>query len=497
MSYELLAKKLSFYATIHLGVNSLDRIYLENLLLGEFNCSAPSNETINMKEIEELTVPDSLLEELYKLRGPKEDNALYGTKIMGLLTPLPSVVNEKFWDYRNKGLNDYSLNYLYNLSIKNNYIQKTAIDKNIKWKYEPFNNFIEITINLSKPEKSNKDIAKALIVKNENKYPKCLLCIENLGFYGNSNHPARENIRIIPMRLNDERFFMQYSPYAYYDHHVIIINENHIPMHISKETFKRHADFVDLIPEYFIGSNADLPIVGGSILSHEHYQGGGHLMPLMYAHDRFVVETNNKNITISYLDWFNSCICVKSKNKDDLIDALDKIRLNWEHYDDVECNIISSTKGVRHNTITPIMRKDDDLYIGYIILRNNRCNEEHPEGIFHAYREYHNIKSEGIGLIEAMGLFILPGRLNRQCNEMEEILEKNIDFDEYVKNHPDMEIHRNMIKTIRNKYSSNYKKAIKDYINDTCMNILMNTAVFKDTDLGNEHALLFIKGLDL
>ena len=186
MSYELLAKKLSFYATIHLGVNSLDRIYLESLLLDEFNCSAPSNETINMKEIEELTVHDSLLEELYKLRGPKEDNALYGTKIMGLLTPLPSVVNEKFWDCRNKWLNDYSLNYLYNLSIKNNYIQKTAIDKNVKWKYEPFNIFIEITINLSKPEKSNKDIAKALTVKNENKYPKCLLCIENLGFYGNS-----------------------------------------------------------------------------------------------------------------------------------------------------------------------------------------------------------------------------------------------------------------------------------------------------------------------
>ena len=164
MSYELLAKKLSFYATIHLGVNSLDRIYLENLLLDEFHCTTPSNESINLKELEELTVPDSLLEELYKLRGDKEDNLRYGTKIMGMITPSPSIVNDRFWDYRNKGLNDYSLNYLYNLCIKNNYIQKTAIDKNIKWKYEPFNNFIEITINLSKPEKNNKDIAKALTI---------------------------------------------------------------------------------------------------------------------------------------------------------------------------------------------------------------------------------------------------------------------------------------------------------------------------------------------
>ncbi len=497
MSYELLAKKLSFYATIHLGVNSLDRIYIENLLLGEFNCNTPSNEEVNLKEIEELTVPDLLLEELYSLRGNKEDNLRYGTKIMGMITPSPSVVNDKFWDYRNKGLNDYSLNYLYNLCIKNNYIQKTAIDKNIKWKYEPFNNFIEITINLSKPEKNNKDIAALVSKKDDNKYPKCLLCVENLGFMGNSNHPARQNIRIIPMILNDEKFFMQYSPYAYYDHHVIIINEKHIPMHISKETFKRHADFVDLIPEYFIGSNADLPIVGGSILSHEHYQGGGHLMPLMYAHDRFVVETRNNDLKISYLDWFNSCICVKSKNKDDLIDALDKIRLNWENYDDVVCNIISNTNGIRHNAITPIMRKVDDLYIGYVILRNNRCDDEYPLGIFHAHSEYHNIKSEGIGLIEAMGLFILPGRLNRQCNELEYILENNIDFDEYIKNHPDMEIHKNMYTIIKNNNINNYKKAIKDYINDVCINILMNTAVFKDTDIGNDHALMFIKGLDL
>ena len=496
MSLNLLAKKLAYYAYKHLGIDELDMIYLENILLGEFGISTPSKEEFDKEEIDNMLVPDKLIEELNSLTN-YENKTIFSTKIMGLLTPSPSSINNKFWELRKKGLNKESLEFLYNLSIKNNYIQKTAIDRNIKWKYEIDKSFIEITINLSKPEKNNKDIAKALLQPQTEKYPKCLLCKENLGFYGTNTHPSRQNIRIIPLKLNNEAFFMQYSPYSYYPHHVIIINDEHTPMSICRETFIRHADFVDTIPEYFIGSNADLPIVGGSILSHEHYQGGGYLMPLMYSKDRFIIKTSNPELKLSYLDWFNSCICIKTKNKELLIDSLDKLRIKWSSYDDLECDIISHTNNIRHNTITPILRKVNDEYIAYVILRNNRTNEKYPDGIFHAHPEYHNIKSEGIGLIEAMGLFILPGRLDRQCKEMERILSQKIDLTSYFDENPDMLIHKNMIEYLMKQNSNNYQLMIKEYINEVCMHILENTAVFKNTEIGNNHAKKFIESINL
>lgn len=494
MSFELLAKKFAYYAYKHLNRTYLDRIYLENILLGEFNCTAPSNEDFDENEIEILETPDILLNELYGLRGSREDNLRYGEKIMGILTEAPSIVNDKFWSLREKGLD--STTYLYNLSIKNNYIKKTAIDKNIKWKYQKDDNFIEITINLTKPEKKNKDIAAAL-KSNDVKYPKCLLCKENIGFYGTTTHPARENIRYALMKLNNEDFFMQYSPYCYYPEHVIIINSEHIPMSISKNTFSRLCDFVDLIPEYFIGSNADLPIVGGSILSHEHYQGGGYLLPIMYSKDKFIVETKNKDITLSYLEWFNSCILIKSKKKNLIVEAMEKVRSSWKEYDNLELEIIHNSKGTPHNTITPIVRKVDDTYYAYIILRNNRCSDLYPDGIFHAHKEYHNIKSEGIGLIEAMGLFILPARLERQRKEIKFILENKVNLDEYLKDHEDMYIHKEMILNLLKENSIDYDKSIDNYINETCIHILENTAVFKNNESGNKASYEFLKSLDL
>ena len=290
---------------------------------------------------------------------------------------------------------------------------------------------------------------------------------------------------------------MQYSPYCYYDEHVIIINDEHTPMKISRETFKRHADFVDLIPEYFIGSNADLPIVGGSILSHEHYQGGIHLMPLMYSKDRFEIKTNNPNIKVSYLDWFNSCVCIKSHDKESIIDAMDKLRIKWKDYDDIECDILSHTNNTPHNTITPILRKANDEYIAYAILRNNRCDEKYPDGIFHAHKKYHNIKKEGIGLIEAMGLFILPGRLQRQCKQMEElIVDDNYDLEKFYLENEDMRVHNDMILSLQKLHPANPKEEIKNYINNVCKNILENTAVFKNDSKGNEHAYRFLKSIE-
>ena len=498
MDYKDLAKNFAYYAYKHLGVDEMDMIYLENLLLNKFNEDFPSTNEPSKKLIDSLEVPDYLINELYSLLGDRPDKERIATEIMGMITPSPSVVYKNFLSLRQNDDKKKALDYLYNLQIKNNYIQKTAIDKNIMWKYQMPDNFIEITINLSKPEKNNKDIAKALLQsKSDIKYPKCLLCRENLGFKGTATHPARQNIRIIPMKLNNEGFFMQYSPYCYYDEHVIIINDEHTPMKISRETFKRHADFVDLIPEYFIGSNADLPIVGGSILSHEHYQGGIHLMPLMYSKDRFEIKTNNPNIKVSYLDWFNSCVCIKSHDKESIIDAMDKLRIKWKDYDDIECDILSFTNNTPHNTITPILRKVNDEYIAYAILRNNRCDEKYPDGIFHAHKEYHNIKKEGIGLIEAMGLFILPGRLQRQCKKMEElIVDDNYDLEKFYLENEDMRVHNDMILSLQKLHPANSKEEIKNYINNVCKNILENTAVFKNDSKGNEHAYRFLKSIE-
>ena len=496
MDYKLLANLFARYSKKHLHRSELDEIYLKNLLLRRFNEISDYVGEIDYNNVDNLLVPDYLIQELYTLLG-KED-LLFATEILGLLTPSPSEVINKFFELK-KSSSLEALNYLYDLQIKNNYIQKTAIDKNIKWDYFTHNNRLEITINLSKPEKNNKDIAKALTVKQENKYPSCLLCIENLGYGGNANHPARENIRIIPFKLDGDDFFMQYSPYCYYDQHCIVINKKHVPMSIHKKTFAHLLDFVDIFEEYFIGSNSDLPIVGGSILSHEHYQGGIHKLPIMYSKPRYTFYSKSKELKIEYLDWFNSCIKLSSKNKNAIFEAMEVVRTKWIAYSNSEIDIINFTNETRHNTITPIVKKENGEYTAYLILRNNRTNDIHPDGIFHAHKEYHNIKSEGIGLIEAMGLFILPGRLQRQCKEIENILLNGAD-ENYYNEHNDMLIHKDFITRLQDTYKitkDNVKDVIKDAINDTCMHILENTAVFKNDELGNKSAIKFIESLDL
>lgn len=496
MDYKLLANLFARYSKKHLHRSDLDEIYLKNLLLRRFNEISDYVGEIDYNNVDNLLVPDYLIQELYTLLG-KED-LLFATEILGLLTPSPSEVINKFFELK-KSSSLEALNYLYDLQIKNNYIQKTAIDKNIKWDYFTPNNRLEITINLSKPEKNNKDIAKALTVKQENKYPSCLLCIENLGYGGNANHPARENIRIIPFKLDGDDFFMQYSPYCYYDQHCIVINKKHVPMSIHKKTFAHLLDFVDIFEEYFIGSNSDLPIVGGSILSHEHYQGGIHKLPIMYSKPRYTFYSKSKELKIEYLDWFNSCIKLSSKNKNAVFEAMEVVRTKWIAYSNSEIDIINFTNETRHNTITPIVKKENGEYTAYLILRNNRTNDIHPDGIFHAHKEYHNIKSEGIGLIEAMGLFILPGRLQRQCKEIENILLNGAD-ENYYNKHNDMLIHKDFIAKLQDTYKitkDNVKDVIKDAINNTCMHILKNTAVFKNDELGNKSAIKFIESLDL
>jgi len=490
-------EELVYYGRYHLCLDEIDAIYIKNLLYNRLNITQPFEGLIDRESIEELSVPDSLIDEL-KLSLEKQDFKdinLLVVEIMGLLTPSPSEVVKRIniLEKRHEGL---GLDYLFDLQIKNNYIQKTAIDKNIYFKKEYEDNYLEITINLSKPEKNNKEVAKLLKKNNYEKYPKCLLCLENLGYGGRDDHPARENLRIYPLKLNKEEWFLQYSPYAYFDHHAIIIHKDHHNMTINDETFIKLLEFVNLFPSFFIGSNADLPIVGGSILNHEHYQAGTHLLPMFYSSNRDVVITNDE-FKISILNWYNSVIHLESKNYLVINDIAKKILKSWRKYDNELLDIIHSSNGNIHNTITPIARKKGDVYSLYLILRNNRCNDIHPDGIFHAHKKYHHIKQEGIGLIEAMGLFILPPRLKRQMGYIEEILTSESSLEEFFDKYEDLIIHQDMINELISKNGRKIskldaKKAINDYIANTCKNILINTAVFKNNEYSQNELKKFV-----
>lgn len=495
MRLEDLVKELSYYSIYHLGRDIIDQVYLENLLLDEFNLSFSSKKAVDINKIKGLSTPDYFIEELIN-KGFDERKI---TKVFGLLTPSPSLVIDKF-NLLYKFNHKLALEYLYDLEIKNNYIKKTNLEKNIHWAHLVKDNQIEVTINLSKPEKNNSDIIKSLLLKEEDKYPKCSLCIENVGYRGDDKIPPRQNLRVLPLVLNKEEWFMQFSPYGYFNQHAIIINKVHKPMEISKSTFFYLCDFVDQFDSYFIGSNCDLPIVGGSILSHEHYQGGDYTMPLMRAKDRYAFIDNGK-IKVSYLDWFNSCVKVESNDKQALCEALEKIRESWYCYENTNLDIISFSNNQRHNGITPIIRKNNKTYIAYVILRNNYCNKEHPDGVFHAHKEYHNIKHEGIGLIEAMGYFILPGRLKNECEEIENLLSnKEVDLPKYYNDHPNMKVHNHLINKLINKWGLELKKEFThqlliDEINSTCVNILENTAVFKNDKQGNDEVIKFINSI--
>lgn len=311
---KILIEKLLEYAQTFLHLNSRDKIYFRNLLLREFNLDEPNYDELDLSYISSLSVPDTLVKEVedYALENnlvkSGEEN-LYSTYIFGLLSPLPSKVNEEFLRIKKQSGIEKACEYFYNLSIKNNYIQKTAIEKNLKWVFNDADRYLEITINLSKPEKDNKDIAKLLTAPKKAKYPACLLCKENEGFKGHLTHPARENIRTVSLSMGGEDWFVQYSPYAYYDEHMIAISNKHTPMHIQGDTIDKILDFVDFFPNYMIGSNAALPIIGGSILNHEHFQGGVHLMPM---HNAPIKKEYSSilypSVKVGIVNWYNSVI---------------------------------------------------------------------------------------------------------------------------------------------------------------------------------------------
>lgn len=346
------------------------------------------------------------------------DRAIFSAQVMAIITPDSSVVNRIFWDlYANDP--QKATDWFYELSQDNDYIQTEAIAKNVAFDYASDYGNLELTINLSKPEKDPKAIAAALTTDSVH-YPLCQLCLENEGYLGTLAHPARANHRIVRFPMDGEIWGLQYSPYAYYTEHCIFLSSEHRPMRIEEKTFQNLFGIVEQFPHYFVGSNADLPIVGGSILSHDHYQGGRYTFPMDKAAvlETFTLPTF-PTVSFGLVDWPMSVIRMESLDKDALTKAAVHILEQWRGYSDEAADIIAATQETPHNTITPIARRNGETFVCDLVLRNNRTNAEHPDGIFHPHSDVQHIKKENIGLIEVMGLAILPPRLKDELGEVE------------------------------------------------------------------------------
>ena len=385
--------------------------------------------------------------------------------------------------------------YFYQLSIDSHYIRKNRTDQNIKFqKYYKYGN-IDITINLSKPEKDPKDIAKAKLVKTSG-YPQCLLCKENVGFSGDFNRPARQNHRIIPLKLNDTDYYLQYSPYVYYNEHCIVFNGEHIPMKIDRPAFVKLFDFVKQFPHYFLGSNADLPIVGGSILSHDHFQGGHYTFAMAKAPiEREVTIPGYEDVEAGIVKWPLSVLRIRHKDEKRLIDLADHVLKVWRGYTDEEAFIFAETDGEPHNTITPIARMRDGIYELDLTLRNNITTPEHPLGVYHPHVQYHHIKKENIGLIEVMGLAVLPARLKEEM----ELLKEYILTGKDVRSNEKIEKHADWVETFLPSYpevnEANIEEILQQEIGKVFVHVLEDAGVYKCTEEGRASFQRFIRSL--
>lgn len=432
---------------------------LNHDLVKEYDVTYLTNKIIGILKIDSFNIPfvrcantriiDDILEDLLKyaidnklIEDFNVTKDLFDTLIMDTVTPLPSTILDRFNSLYKESPSD-ATNYLYKLMIDVNYIRDNRNKKNIIFNHNTKYGDLIISINLSKPEKDPKLIIQAGNTSS-NKYPQCQLCYENVGYYGRLDHPARNNLRVIPVKINNEDFYFQYSPYAYFNEHCIVFKAEHEPMHVCHDTYVRLFDFIDLFPHYFLGSNAGLPIVGGSILAHEHYQGGNFIFPLDKAETLY--SKNIGNVLLEYLNWPLDVIRLSSKSKDDLLKQIDNVTDVWRKYSNEAINIIAND-GTPHNAITPIARKNGDTYVINLILRNNLTTPDHPYGLYHPDVDLHHIKKENIGLIETAGLAILPGRLKNELTLLDNILKGN----ESESRLSEIEIHRDWYNELKAK----------------------------------------------
>ncbi len=435
-------KKLVAYGLDKKLIMPEDEIYTINQYLEVFRLDEYEDSDIEGEEIILPEILDRLTDAAYDRYIIKSDDIvtrdLFDTKLMGILTPKPSQVIKEFRTYYEESPKK-ATEFFYGFSQDTNYIRRDRVKKDMKWKVNSPYGDIDITINLSKPEKDPKAIAAAKNAK-QSSYPKCQLCMENEGYAGRTNHPARENHRIIPITINDSKWGFQYSPYVYYNEHCIVFNGEHTPMKIDKNAFIKLFDFIKQFPHYFLGSNADLPIVGGSILSHDHFQGGHYTFAMAKAPiiKHFTVA-GYEDVTAGIVKWPLSVIRLQCADEKRIIELADHILNVWRGYTDEDAFIYAETEGQPHNTITPIARKRGDLYELDLTLRNNITTEEHPLGVYHPHANLHHIKKENIGLIEVMGLAVLPARLKGELETLKQyILEgKDIRSNESIEKHAD------------------------------------------------------------
>ena len=480
-------------------VDPADEVYTVNRLLEVLGVDDIEDETFEKVEAQPAWTQEEAEEKLEGIledmmtyaydNGIMKENSivykdLFDTKLMGCLVNAPSVIRARFKDLYDNESSLAATDYFYKLSCDSNYIRRQRIKKDMKWTTDTEYGTLDVTINLSKPEKDPKAIAAAKNAK-QSAYPKCQLCKENEGYAGRVNHPARENHRIIPVTINNSQWFFQYSPYVYYNEHCIVFNGEHTPMKIERQTFVKLFDFIKQFPHYFLGSNADLPIVGGSILSHDHFQGGHYTFAMEKAPviQEFTVK-GFEDVTAGIVKWPLSVIRLQSEDVTRVIDLADHILQAWRGYTDEAAFIFAETDGQPHNTITPIARMRDGKYELDLTLRNNITTEEHPLGVYHPHEELHHIKKENIGLIEVMGLAVLPARLKDELELLKTyILEKkDIRSNETIAKHADWT--ERFLPSYPEINAENVTHILEQEVGKVFCQVLEDAGVYKCTDEG-------------
>lgn len=492
-------KALATYALEKGLIVPFEKAYSINLLLDVLDL----DEYVEPEEEFENVVLEDVLKDILDYaveKGLIKENSivyrdLFDTKVMNCFLPRPSQVEAMFYSLYQEGPKE-ATDWYYQFSKDSDYIRDYRVKKDLRWKTETSFGKLDISINLSKPEKDPKAIAAAKLLK-QSFYPKCMLCKENMGYRGRVNHPARETIRIIPITLDGDDFMLQYSPYSYYNEHCIVFNSKHVPMVIDNNCFRHLLAFVDMFPHYMLGSNADLPIVGGSILTHDHYQGGNYIFPMFRAKERFSLSFKGfDNVKACYLKWPLSVIRIQSKDKDELLSLANKILACWREYTDEKCFVYAYTDGVPHNTISPICHTINGEYAFDLCLRNNITTEEFPLGVYHPHQECWHIKKENIGLIEAMGLAVLPSRLKSELEEVKKaILAKaDLSINENVSKHK--EWIEGFIKDYPDFNEENVDAILQKEVGMVFKKVLEYAGVYKQNKEGDEGLLRFVEAVN-
>lgn len=491
-------KKLVVYGLEKGLMHKEDAVYATNRILSVLRMDAYEEPEEEYSNVELEPVLKNLLDYACQNGVVEEDSVVYrdlfDVKLMDCLMPRPSEVVREFW--RQYDISPVkATEYFYKLSQDSDYIRRYRIKKDVKWVVDTEYGQLDITINLSKPEKDPKAIAAAKLMKQSG-YPKCLLCKENEGYAGRLNHPARDSHRIIPITVNGQDWGFQYSPYVYYNEHCIVFNGEHVPMKIDRSTFVKLFDFVKLFPHYFLGSNADLPIVGGSILTHDHFQGGNYTFAMAKAPiEKPVTIPGFEDVEAGIVKWPLSVIRTRSKDEMRLIELGEKILKQWRGYTDEEAFIFAETDGEPHNTITPIARKVGDTYELDLTLRNNITTEECPLGLYHPHNELHHIKKENIGLIEVMGLAVLPSRLKDEMELLGEYIVSHKD----IRSNETLEKHADWVEEFSVSYPSitkeNVDEILRQEIGKVFAKVLEDAGVYKCTEEGRRAFMRFIHTL--